>query len=143
RSVVRPALARRQEQAELFPDGVFVFALGQGRRAADIVYLRHIALAAQHTLDDAVRGQVGVAAYGRGEMRVVFIGEAEMPGLLGTVYGLLQRTQAHGLDDLEVGPGARRLDQARIVGRARVVAAFQHQAQVAQIVAQRLQLFRR
>src|SRR3546814_2982095 len=69
--------------------------------------------------------QIGIAADRRSEMRVVFVGQTKMADLLGTIDSLLQRSQTHGLDDFEVGPVARRLDQAGVIGGGWVVAAIQ------------------
>src|SRR3546814_1050048 len=86
--------------------------------------------------------QIGIAADRRSEMRVVFVGQTKMADLLGTIDSLLQRSQTHGMDDFEVGPVARRLDQAGVIGGGWVVAAIQGQAQIAQVIAQRFQFFR-
>src|SRR3546814_3161523 len=37
RGIIGPTLARRQYQAQLFPQGVLAFALGQGHRSSDII----------------------------------------------------------------------------------------------------------
>lgn len=103
RGFVGAALAGRQDQAHLFPDGMLVFAL----RAADddrvVVQAGHIALPGQQGLDHPVRQQVGIAADRRREVAVARIGQAEVAHVVGTVDGLLHGAQAHGLQQLVVG----------------------------------------
>src|SRR3546814_5275659 len=72
-----------------------------------------------------MRQQIGIAADRRSEMRVVFVGQTKMADLLGTIDSLLQRSQTHGLDVFEVGPVARRLDQAGVIGGGWVADAIQ------------------
>ncbi len=86
--------------------------------------------------------QVRVAPDGRGEVRVMRVGQAEVAGLLGAVDGLLHRAQAHRLDRGEVRARPAGLHQAGVVGGRGIVAAVQGQPQLAQEGAQRLQLFR-
>ena len=77
------------------------------------------------------------------ETGLVASGETEVPGVVRGVYGLLQRTQQHGLQQREIGPRADPREQLRVVLRLRRVAAAQLQSELAEEFAQRGNLLRR
>ncbi|EXI77174.1 MAG: hypothetical protein AW12_03136 [Candidatus Accumulibacter sp. BA-94] len=119
-------------------------ALGQRAVHADFLPLaRRVRPAGERCLDRAVHQQIGVAADRRGEMGVMLIGEAEMADVVRAVDRLAQRAQHHRLQQLDVGTTLDARQQFGVVTRRRLVTAAEREAELAEELAQRIQLLGR
>ncbi|KCB33243.1 hypothetical protein L543_1089 [Bordetella hinzii L60] len=139
RGLVGAPFAGRQDEAELFPDGMLMLALAAADDHRLGLQVGHIALAGQQGLDDAMREQIGIAPDGRSEVRIGRIGQAEMAHVVRAVDRLLHGAQAHGLQQREIRTSAHRIEELAVVlGRGRIATA-QGQGHGAQEIAQSLQ----
>ena len=113
------------------------------RRLAFALAADEIALAIEQRLDDAVHEQIGIAPDRAREVRVGLVGEAEVAAVGAGVDRLLHRAQQHRMDLRRVGPllggGSDRL----VLGRTRIVADRQAEAERPQVVLQQRLLLRR
>src|SRR5690606_17793646 len=134
-------LSRGAQEAKLLPRGKLLFL---GLPTCDglcVAALGNIALAIDQGFDHAMREQVWVATYGRREMGIGGISQPEVPDIFGTVYGLLHRAQAHGLDEVGIGAACSLLQQLLVICRLGIVTPFEGEPQGFQECPQRLQLF--
>ncbi len=113
------------------------------RRLALGALADRIAAAVEQRLDDAMHEQVGIAPDRAREVRVGLVGEAEVADVLAGVDRLLHRAQQHLVDLLRVGPVLGRRRDRLVLGRRRVVADRQAQAERLQVVLQQRLLLRR
>jgi len=91
----------------------------------------------------AVHDQIGVAADGRGEMRVAAQIEPEMAVVLGRVLGLRLTAQHHLVDELLVLGAAHARQDAVEIGRPHRLTLGELDVERRHELAQRLDLFRR
>ena len=80
-----------------------------------------ITLAGKTRLNTAMNQQIRVAANRRGKVRVGIVAEPEMADIVGPVHRLLQRSQQHRLQQIEIGPVFDLREQRGIVRRSRIV----------------------
>jgi hypothetical protein len=135
--LVRGGLRRRRAELAHRHAAAAAVAIAVGQR------LQVIALACEDALDHAVHEQVGIAPDRAREVRVVLVGEPEVPAVDRRVDRLLHRAQQHGVDLLGVDAVLRRIGDGLEVARLRVVADAQPQPEGAQVVLQRDLLLRR
>ena len=143
--IIRPALghgtvhAVSHHVALVIGEDIFP---GHERRTALAYHGLGAHLGANDVADAPVHQQVRIAADRRGEVGIGRIVEAEVTLVLRLVHRLAQGAQQHGLNDVDVVAGLHFIQQLAVVGRGRLVAAAQVQAQLAQEAPQVLQLFR-
>src|SRR5215470_14201203 len=89
---------------------------------------RVVARPGEARLDAPMDEQIRITANRRCEVRVRIVTEAEMPRVIRAVHGLLQGTQKHGLQQVEIGSIANLGEQTSIVVRAGMISACKTEA---------------
>ena len=102
---------------------------------------RRVLFTRKHRLDGAMHQQIGIAPNRRGEMGVMLVSQAEMADIVRAVHRLLQGTQHHGLQKLEVRTQLDLFQQHGVILGTRIVATAQSKAELTEETAQILQLF--
>ena len=112
-------------------------------RAQLLPVARGIRFIRQNRLNRTVHQQIGIAADGRCEMRVIVVCQAEMAFVFRFIHRLLHGAQQHGLQGFAVRALGNLFRQFAVVFRFGLVAAAQTQPQQCQLFAQNGQFFRR
>ena len=112
-------------------------------RAQLLPVARVIRFIRQNRLNRTVHQQIGIAADGRCEMRVIVVCQAEMAFVFRFIHRLLHGAQQHGLQGFAVRALGNLFRQFAVVFRFGLVTAAQTQPQQCQLFAQDGQFFGR
>ncbi len=135
RSFVGTAFAHGTLFAQLLQNRLIVwidarFRDGHGTRTANV---RGVLLGMDHAADSPVREQIRVATNRRSEVRIRLVIQAKVTLVIRAVHRLTQRTQHHGLDQMEIRTVLDACQQRLVILRRRTVFALvQRQTQLAE-----------